>query len=136
MSHINGVSWFWGYENNETFYFFNCIDEARDHAIKAGMFDEICGKDAYMDFDENLFFEASENELKDYTPYRMICVINKDHLHPRPRPLTVENHLLNLIKQHGSIVIKECGAGLFIEKFSDAKGIGNIIDNKVIAKFI
>ena len=85
---------------------------------------------------KNLFFEASEDELKDYEPYLICAMIKKEHINTRPSPIKVEDQLLNLIKQHGSIVIKECGAGLFIEKFSDSKGIGNIIDNKVVAKFI
>ena len=116
--------WYWAYTNDPITWIFDTIEEARDHAIEMGMFDDICGKDAYMDFEEQLLFELSEDELTEYSPYLFAPT------------KTVENRLLNLIKQHGSIVIKECGAGLFIEKFSDSKGIGNIIDNKVVAKFI
>lgn len=51
------------------------------------------------------------------------------------RPNSIEKQLLNLIKQHGSLVIKECRAGLFIERYKDSKGIGNMINNKISAKF-
>lgn len=66
----NRKKWYWGYINNQgQTCIFNCIDRARAHATRYGMFDDICGKDAMMDFDENLFFEISENELKDHRSY-------------------------------------------------------------------
>lgn len=65
--------WYWAYENNNFVWLFNTLDEARDHAIyKTGMFDEICGKDAFIAYDEELFFEVSENELEHYQPYLII----------------------------------------------------------------
>lgn len=64
--------WYWAYENNNFVWMFNSLEEARDHATKHGMFDDICGKDAYMEFDENLFFEVSENEREDYQPYLIV----------------------------------------------------------------
>lgn len=61
--------WYWAYSDGIVTWLFNSIDEARERAIKQGMFDEICGKDAYMDFDEQLFFEVSESDLKDCQPF-------------------------------------------------------------------
>lgn len=69
--HYWNEKWYWAYTSSsvdETTYVFNTLDEARDHAIKNGEFDEICGKDYFIEHDEKLFFEARMDELKDYSP--------------------------------------------------------------------
>lgn len=67
----NTKKWYWAYTNDPMTWIFDTIEEARDHAIEQGMFDEICGKDAMIDFEEQLLFELSEDELKDYLPFFM-----------------------------------------------------------------
>jgi len=64
--------WYWAYENSPITQIFYTLEEARDHAIKTGMFDEICGKDAMIAYEEELFFELSECELEEYQPYLII----------------------------------------------------------------
>jgi len=59
------TKWYWAYSYNDFTYLFNSLEEARDHAVEQGLFDEICGKDAMMAFDEELFFETQEEDLKD-----------------------------------------------------------------------
>ena len=71
--------WYWAYDNNPITWIFNTLEEARHHAIKTGMFDEICGKDAMMAYDEELFFELVEYELEDYYPYLIIERARKRH---------------------------------------------------------
>lgn len=63
--------WFWAYTSpsiDGKTYIFNTLDEARDHAIAKGEFDDLCGKDAFMAYEENLFFEVCEDELEEYSP--------------------------------------------------------------------
>ncbi len=60
------MKWYWAYTSscvNQILYTFNTLDEARDHAIANGEFDEVCGKDAFMAHEENLFFEIREDEI-------------------------------------------------------------------------
>jgi hypothetical protein len=71
-STLEPEKWYWGYENNNFVWFFDTHGAAQDHATKEGMFDEICGKDNMMAFEENLFFAASESELEDYNPYLIV----------------------------------------------------------------
>ncbi len=69
--------WYWAYTasstKDETTYIFNTLDEARDHAIAKGEFDEICGKDAFCAHDENLFFEVREDDLHEYMPAQRVA---------------------------------------------------------------
>lgn len=63
--------WYLGYTSTSidgTTYIFKTLDEARDHAIAHGEFDEICGKDNFMSHEENLFFEVREDDLAEYSP--------------------------------------------------------------------
>lgn len=63
------TKWYWGYNDRGFTWLFNSLEEARDHAVGQGIFDEITGKDAMMAFDEELFFEVLEDDLEDYQPY-------------------------------------------------------------------
>jgi hypothetical protein len=63
--------WYWSYTStgiDGITYIFETLDQARDHAIAHGEFDEICGKDNFIAHDENLFFEIREDELEEYSP--------------------------------------------------------------------
>ena len=68
--------WYWAYTTpsiDGVTYLFNTLDEARDHAIAHGEFDEICGKDAFCAHDENLFFEVREDDLHEYMPAQRVA---------------------------------------------------------------
>jgi len=67
------TKWYWAYNNDPITWIFKSLDEARDRTEKRGMFDEIYGKDAMMAYDEELFFEVSENEIEVYQP----CLLSK-----------------------------------------------------------
>lgn len=70
---MSNKKWYWAYTDNGMTYLFNSHEEALDHAVGQGIFDEICGKDAMMAFDEALFFEISEDELEEEEkPYQII----------------------------------------------------------------
>jgi hypothetical protein len=62
--------WYWAYEESgidNKIFLFDTLDEARDHAIKKGEFDEISCKDSMIEHEENLFFEICENDLENYS---------------------------------------------------------------------
>lgn len=48
---------------------FKTYDEAMEHAMRSGVFEEICGKDNFEKFQENLFFDVEESELHEHVPY-------------------------------------------------------------------
>jgi hypothetical protein len=63
--------WYWAYTSpsiDGITYLFKSLDDAREHAIAHGEFDDIHGKDAFVEYDERLFFEVREDELEDYLP--------------------------------------------------------------------
>jgi hypothetical protein len=63
--------WYWAYTSTAVdgvTHVFETLEQARDHAIANGEFDEICGKDQFVEHDENLIFEVREDELEDYAP--------------------------------------------------------------------
>ena len=69
---MNTHKWYWGYNDQDTTFLFHSLEEARDHAVGQGIFDEITGKDAMMAFEEELFFEISISELEEVQPYQII----------------------------------------------------------------
>ncbi len=63
------IKTYWGYNDCGTTYLFNSFEEALDHAVGHGVFDEVVGRDAIMALEEALFFEVSEDKLEDHEPY-------------------------------------------------------------------
>jgi hypothetical protein len=66
--------WYWAYTSpsiDGTTYVFNTEDEALDHAISNGEFDEVF-KDNWPDKQNELLFELGEDELPDYLPIQFI----------------------------------------------------------------
>lgn len=62
--------WYTAYEDYKGITLvFNSYDEAIDYAIHTGVFEEVCGKDNFDKFSENLFFDVEESELDEHSPY-------------------------------------------------------------------
>lgn len=66
------LKWYWAYESHKTFVF-DTYEQAFEHASEHGEFDEICGKESMMEYENELFFEVLEEELKEYSNVEFPC---------------------------------------------------------------
>jgi hypothetical protein len=71
---IMSSKWYLAYESTRSGITYISEDYVTtlEHAIEHGEFDEISGKENFMDHEQNLFFEVSEEDLKDVIPYELI----------------------------------------------------------------
>jgi hypothetical protein len=70
--------WYWAYTSSYvdgTTFIFNTYDETLNHAIANGEFEEIYGKDAFIDYEQELLFEVGEDELEEYSPIKFISLV-------------------------------------------------------------
>lgn len=64
--------WYWAYTESglsTRTFLFDTREDALNHAIKHGEFDEVSNKDYFIAHEENLLFELAENDTPDYEPF-------------------------------------------------------------------